>query len=345
MLTARELALAGREVIVLDKSAPGRESSWAGGGIVSPLYPWRYPPAVTALASQAQRLYPDLAVALFRESGIDPELVQCGMLMLDAEDERDAMAWAAEQHKSVSLFTGADLQGRFPSLSGFSRGIWLPEIANIRNPRLLQALLVSLRGLGVRIIEGEEVTGWRRQNGRVTAARTRQGDLVAGDDFVIAAGAWSAELASGPVPRLPVRPVRGQMLLFRAEADILASIILHQGHYVIPRKDGHILCGSTLEETGFDKSTTADAAVKLREVASRLVPQLAGQMPVAQWAGLRPGSPNGIPYIGVLPGEENLWVNAGHFRNGLVLAPASARLLADRMLGRPPLVPAAPYQP
>lgn len=344
LLTARELALAGQEVVVIDRSEPGQESSWAGGGIVSPLYPWRYPPAVSALAAHAQTLYPALAEALRQESGIDPEYLACGMLMLDADDERDARVWATEQGREMNILAGDQLTRRFPELAGFGQGIWLPGVANIRNPRLMQALHVSLQRQGVQILPGREACGWRRRGGRITAVETRQGGSIEGERFVITAGAWTAGLTEGLGVRVPVRPVRGQMLLFRAAVAELTKIVLYQGHYVIPRRDGHILCGSTMEETGFDKSTTPEAADKLQRVAERLVPALKGCRPVAHWAGLRPGSPNGIPFIGALPGEDNVWVNAGHFRNGLVLAPASARLLADQLLGRPALVPAGPYR-
>jgi glycine oxidase len=179
----------------------------------------------------------------------------------------------------------------------------------------------------------------------VTGVTLADGATLEADAFVVCGGAWSARLLAGAGAGLPVRPVRGQMILYRRPAGELPCIVLAEGRYVIPRRDGHVLCGSTLEEVGFDKTATTEARASLEASAARLWPVLAGQAPVAHWAGLRPGSPDGIPFIGRVPGSDNLWVNAGHHRNGLVLAPASARLLADLVTGRTPSVDPRPYQP
>lgn len=346
LMTARELALAGRRVRLLERRHTGAEASWAGGGIISPLYPWRYPAPVTALAGPAQQAYPRLAQELREATGIDPEYFPCGMLMLDAPDERDARAWAQITGQALEGLESAALQRRWPELGGHWRsGLWMPAIANIRNPRLLKALAADLRRLGVDISEGVEVTGWRQAGGGVSAVVTAAGGEFAAGEFVVCGGAWSARLLSPLRDGLPVRPVRGQMLLYRLEAGAPPAIVLGEGRYVIPRRDGHVLCGSTLEEADFDARPTAEAHASLRASAARLWPRLAALEPVAQWAGLRPAAPNGIPFIGRLPGFDNLWVNAGQFRNGLVLAPASARLLADQLLVRPPVVDPRPYRP
>jgi glycine oxidase len=134
------------------------------------------------------------------------------------------------------------------------------------------------------------------------------------------------------------------MLLYRLAPGVLPCIILAGGRYVIPRRDGHVLCGSTLEEVGFDKSTTEEARASLMASAAGLWPALGRQAPLQHWAGLRPGAPDGTPFIGAVPGCDNLWVNAGQFRNGLVLAPASAKLLTDQLLGRHLQLDPEPYQ-
>lgn len=344
MMTARELALAGARVTLLERGQTGREASWAGGGIVSPLYPWRYPEPVTALASPAQAAYPALALALREETGIDPELFSCGMLMLDANDEAEAMDWARRHGREVLPEAGADCRRRLPGLAPhWRRGLWMPAVANIRNPRLLQALRASLLRLGVSIHEQAEVRGWQREGTRVTAAETADGRVFVAGGFVICGGAWSGQLLAAAGQPAALRPVRGQMLLYKP-ASVPPCMVLAEGRYVIPRRDGHVLCGSTLEETGFDKSTTAEALASLAASAARLWPALAAERPLLQWAGLRPAAPQGIPYIGQVPGQDNLWVNAGQFRNGLVLAPASAQLLADLLLGRPAQVDPSPYR-
>jgi glycine oxidase len=171
---------------------------------------------------------------------------------------------------------------------------------------------------------------------------TEQGEFKA-ERVVIAGGAWSALLLEATGVTLPIRPVRGQMILYRAEPDVVQRIVLSRDRYVIPRRDGRILVGSTLEEVGFDKSTTRAAMQELESEATRLIPALANYPIEHHWAGLRPGSPHGIPYIMQHPRIEGLFINTGHFRNGVVLGLASARLLADILLQRQPILDPAPY--
>lgn len=345
LMTARALARDGVDVVLVDKGMAGGESSWAGGGIVSPLYPWRYPPAVTALAALAQAEYPELSDTLYRDTGIDPEYFPCGMLMLDPDDRRDAEVWAASTGKRLEVVRGRTLHEMGDGLDRFRLGVWLPDVANIRNPRLLAALKADILRRGVTLREGWTCASWRLSGTRVTAAVSRCGETQEADHFVITTGAWSAALYEGlPVSAPVIRPVKGQMLLYREPPGVLRHILMADGHYVIPRRDGHVLCGSTLEHTGFDKSATEAARDILRGVAEELLPSLRGREPVAQWAGLRPGSPNGIPYIGRFPELENFWLNAGQYRNGLVLAPASCRLLADLLLRRPTDISPEPYR-
>ena len=182
------------------------------------------------------------------------------------------------------------------------------------------------------------------RNGRVEGIRTPAGAHYA-NAVVVAAGAWSGDWLAPLGLELPVQPVKGQMQLYRCAAGWLPSMVLFNGRYAIPRRDGHVLIGSTLEHSGFDASTTAAGFASLRQSAIQLLPHLATQAPVGQWAGLRPGSPDGVPFIGEVPGVSGLWLNAGHYRNGLVLAPASCRLAADLIIGRAPVIDPQPYDP
>ncbi len=346
LMTARLLAKAGCKLVLLEKGHTGGEASWAGGGIVSPLYPWRYAEPVTALASAAQKAYPELAQELVAETGIDPELTVSGLLMLDADDARDATTWAQVHGHELQRLRPDVLSARLPGLGdGWHEGLWMPAIANIRNPRLLKALRRSLELDGIELHEQVDIGNWQQAGARITAAIAADGRRFEADAFVICGGAWSPGILAGASKAaLAVRPVRGQMLLYRLTSGAPPCMVMAAGRYVIPRRDGYILCGSTLEEAGFEKATTVEARASLMASAARLWPALAGQEPEAHWAGLRPGAPNGIPFIGRVPDRENLWINAGHFRNGLVLAPASAQLLADQMLGRKTRLDARPYQ-
>lgn len=354
LLLARELLMAGARVCILDKGAAGREASWAGGGIVSPLYPWRYSDPVTALANYAQDAYPALASALIHETGIDAQLAPSGLLMLDADDHADALAWAAMHKRSMQALDSTAVYQREPMLApGTHHALWMPDVANIRNPRLLKALRASVASHpDATVIEQCELTALDTGHGRVTAADVmlagRRSRLLA-EQYVITAGAWTGNLLSDLLPdsAQPVRikPVKGQMLLYQTQDPLLKSIVLSKGRYLIPRTGNLILVGSTLEHEGFDKTISDQAKTSLAASAVGMLPALADADLIAHWAGLRPGAPSGIPYIGRIPGYSNLSVNAGHYRNGLVLAPASARLMADILLGRTPVVNPEPYVP
>ncbi|GAA6130950.1 glycine oxidase ThiO [Halopseudomonas sabulinigri] len=345
-LSALNLLEAGCRVTLLERGECGREASWAGGGIVSPLYPWRYEEPVRALANWSQGFYPTLAAQLLAATGIDAEVAPCGLLWLDHAERAQALAWAQTHQQPLSEVSSPFIYQRVPQLaSGYQSALWQADLANLRNPRLLQALRARLlqfaefqlheRSPALALLcDGQQVTGVR------TATAEHRADAV-----VVATGAWTGDWLAQAGVTVPVVPVKGQMLLYKREPGWLKSVVLHEGRYAIPRKDGHILIGSTLEHAQYDKRTTEEALQSLRHSAETLLPDLAAMAPVAQWAGLRPGSPEGIPYIGPVPGLDGLWLNAGHYRNGLVLAPASCRLLADLVLQREPALNPQPYLP
>lgn len=343
LLSALELLHSGCRVHLLEMATVGRASSWAGGGILSPLYPWRYPDGVTGLARWSQGVYAELAVRLHDEGGVDPEWTQNGMLMLDTSDQMAARAWAERFGYRLEVLDGPGLRQCEPVLAeGSAAALWMADVAQVRNPRLVQAARQALVRQGGVIEEGCEVTGLLVKGGHVVGVRTKRGELAA-DIVVAAAGAWSGRLLAELAVRPEIRPVRGQMLLFGGPPGLVSRIILGPRHYVIPRRDGRVLVGSTMEEVGFDGTTTAAAREELLAAAVGLVPALADCPLERQWAGLRPGSPDGTPYIGEHPEVAGLYLNSGHFRNGVVMAPASARLLADLVLGRNPILDPAPY--
>ncbi|MFJ4111075.1 glycine oxidase ThiO [Pseudomonas sp. NPDC089758] len=346
LLTAFNLAAKVGQVVVCDQAEVGRESSWAGGGIVSPLYPWRYSQAVTALAHWSQDFYPQLGEHLFSSTGIDPQVHTTGLYWLDLDDEAEALAWAAREQRPLSPVDISAAYDAVPVLGpGFKRAIYMAGVANVRNPRLVKALKAALLALpNVTLREHCQITGFVRDGERVTGVQTADGVLQA-DDVVLSAGAWSGDLLRTLGLELPVEPVKGQMILFKCAADFLPSMVLAKGRYAIPRRDGHILVGSTLEHAGYDKTPTEEALVSLKASAVELLPELADATVVAHWAGLRPGSPEGIPYIGQVPGHDGLWLNCGHYRNGLVLAPASCQLFTDLLTGGEPIIDPSPYAP
>ena len=345
LLSALELAQAGRSVVLLERQDAGRESSWAGGGIVSPLYPWRYAPAVGALAHWSQDFYPRFGRQLAEETGIDPQVQVTGLYWLDLEDRARALEWAAQRHVMLERIGRDSLRHAMPMLGDhFAQALFQSQVANVRNPRLLAALCKGLKcQAGVRVFPHAEVSclevspaGWLAKAGELECETSC---------VVLAAGAWSGELLATLGLHLPVEPVKGQMILYKCEPDYLPAMVLAEGRYAIPRRDGHVLVGSTLEHAGFDKTPTGEALASLRASAEKMLPGLVQREIVGHWAGLRPGSPDGIPFIGEVPELPGLWLNCGHYRNGLVLAPASCELLKNLMLGETPIVDPAPYSP
>lgn len=341
LFTAWWLRQAGVRVTLVERGEPGREASWAGGGILTPLYPWRYPAPVWALSDWSLRQYPELVRELARRSGVDAQWMRSGMVVLDEDDRLEALSWGREQARTLEDWDSAALHGAIPGLGDHLSAMYLPWAGQVRNPRLVRALVAALAGDGVEIRSGEPVQGLIANSARVSGVKTARESLH-GDAVVVAAGAWSGRLLA-PEMALEVKPVKGQMLLLRGRRGLLSHMLLHNGRYVIPRRDGWLLVGSTLEYTGFDQDTTATARAQLMAAAATMLPAL-GELPVSRhWAGLRPASPNGIPFISAHPEVTGLYANAGHFRNGVVMAPASGRLMADLLLQRTPIVDPAPY--
>ena len=335
-LLAKELLACGVEVTLFDQAAGGTEASWAGGGIVSPLYPWRYSQAITQLASKAQNIYPALCNELHASTGVNPEFNPCGMLMLDMQERKAALAWAQESKQDLKILNGSELYNAQAGLhEKFEQALWMPYVGNVRNPRLLQALRVFLRQqshftfLPQHCVKKIHIKNNKFSHLEVTSGESKTLTRFAFDKIVVTAGAWSQALLQQCSVDIAVKPMKGQMLCLQKKTaghSPLKSIVLWQGKYIIPRLDGRIIAGSTLEDKGFDKQTDSQAQAEIVESIKEISPLLGEYVIEKQWAGLRPASADGVPVIGELPNAKNVHVNTGHFRNGLVLAPASALL-------------------
>lgn len=290
LTTALELARRGHMVCVVERGEVGRQCSWAGGGMLIPVPPEQPSPYVQSLLVQSQQMYPAYCARLHDETAIDPEYWACGARFIHGADEH-----------------------------------WLPDVAQVRNPRLLKALRKALELSRMPVIEHTHVSGWILQGDRLQGVRTSNGNIACGQ-VVLAAGAWSSELASAQI-----KPIKGQMLLLRGSPGQLDHIRISDYGYLIPRRDGCILLGSTIEDAGFDIQPTAAAKQTLLEQGSVLWPEL-GKLPVEnQWAGLRPVAPDEQPVIGPCPQVIGLFYNTGHYRLGITLALASAERLVNLM--------------
>ncbi|MCG6937276.1 MAG: glycine oxidase ThiO [Gammaproteobacteria bacterium] len=342
LLTARQLFLEGVDVLLLEKGPLGGESSWAGGGIISPLYPWFYDDAVNVLAERSKAIYPELTKTLLDETGVDSELLDSGLFTV-TENYQHIVEWAQKWSIKASYVADIDRIHVIEKAAGdtVDKGIWMPDIKQIRNPKFVQALKKSFEKQSIPYLENCAVEEIIANNNKVSAVRTGQQTFTA-DKVVIASGAWSAQF-NVTRSSVDVIPVKGQMVMYKGEPGQVKRIILSGGHYVIPRKDGRILAGSTLEKIGFDKTVSSAAFDELHQAAVQLVP-LIEDLPVErQWAGLRPGTEKGIPYICQHDDIEGLYIHAGHFRNGIVLGAASAELMIDIILGRQPWCDVRPY--
>lgn len=347
------LAGQGRSVAVVEQGDFGRESSWAGAGM---LPPGRLKGAGTAegrLRALSAGLWDGWAASLTQETGIDVGYRRCGGVRVASPTESAAATrgvlhdevreWVREGVE-VHELTGPPLRDLEPALSPeIAAGYLLPALAQVRNPRLIKALVAGCERRGVRLVSGTPVVGIARAGDRVTALRTMAEDVAAGQ-FCVTGGAWTGLiLAQAGVP-VRVEPIRGQIALLSAAPSVLGRVVECGARYLVPRGDGRILVGATEEHVGFDRRTSAAGIGGLIEFALSIVPALASASVERTWAGLRPGSVDGLPYLGPVSGFDNLFVAAGHYRNGLQMSPATAVLMRQIMMGEETAIPVEPYR-
>jgi len=343
MMIARELALDGATVELFESGETGQQASWAGGGILSPLHPWRYPDPLLRLATRSQSLFQSVAEALHQATGIDPQWQQCGLLIVDGTEREQALTWGERWQMPLKPITGQDLHACEPALNpGITEGLFLPTIAQIRNPRLLTALKAHLKLLKVRVHPQTRINGFEIHGDRVTGLQSSAGQHPI-NAAILCAGAWGGQLLATTGLDLPLQPVRGQMIIIKTPPGTVSRVILRGSRYLIPRRDGRVLVGSTIEYCGFDQQTTPEAREDLYAAALEMAPVLADFPVEHHWSGLRPGSPSGVPYIGPHPVLTNLHSALGHFRNGLMLAPATAELIKNLVTHSSPTLNASDY--
>jgi glycine oxidase len=284
-------------------------------------------------------LFPSLSAELRERTGVDNGFLRCGGLeFLGEDDAAGAVEWRGEGIP-FEVLDGPSLRRLEPALAPtLTRGYYLSDLSQVRNPRHIKALLAGCASHGVTLRCGCPVHGFERLGNRARALRTAAGPVSA-DRFLIAAGSWSATLLEEVGWRPGIRPVRGQIALLNTGTRLFRRVLCHGKRYLVPRADGRVLVGSTEEDAGFDKRTTAAAIAGLLKLATALVPNLASANLERCWAGLRPGSADGLPFLGSVPGCSNLFVAAGHFRSGIQLSPATALVMKELLQGQQPSVP------
>lgn len=330
MLTARNLQNEGLKVAIIDKGKLGGAATWASGGILSPLNPWQQNTASQSLIDEGRQLFPALANELKNETAIDPELIQSGMLVLDMDEKQQALDWAKDKNEIVEVLTAQALLQREAKVSSkFSEALYIPNITQIRPPKLIAALQQSLLQKEVKIYQNTSAKEFLIEKNTVQGVVTQTKNLYA-KKIIVCSGAWTKRLIQQEAsidPEIDIEPIRGQMLLYKLPKKILSHIVLKQKSYVIPRQDGHILCGSTVEHAGFNNEITEQALKSLQAIAHELVPALEKHQPIKQWSALRPGTQRETPYICKHPNIDGLYINSGHFRYGVVMSIASARIM------------------
>ena len=340
---AWELAKEGRRVVLFDRGPVGRAASWAAAGLLTPIHLAEYPAPLAALCVESEKMYEPWVRGL---GAPEVEYIAGGLILLifDDQDERDAAAleaWKRERGSPVIRLDPRQLHDLEAAASTEVRGaLHLPDVAQVRNHRLTRALAEAARKLEAEIRPETEVTGFLKVPGRINGVRTTKGDLFAAET-IVAAGAWSGDLDVGA----DVRPVRGQMVLLEGPPDALSRTLLARDAYLVPRADGRVLLGSTMEEGEYEAKTTADGISFLMDQGLRIAPGIARFSVAATWAGLRPATKDRLPYLGRPAGIEGLILATGHFRNGILLAPITAKLVADLVAGRSPAMDLAPFRP
>ncbi len=330
MTSAYLLANAGLSVEVVDRSDLGKEASWAGAGIIPPGNLARAASPIDKLRAIGSERFPELSNDLRQRSGIENGYRRCGGVEFLAPDDEGVLNhWEREgiRFEHVSLAHLRDLyEPGIGQVSG--KPILLPDCAQVRNPRHLRALIMACGSLGVRLRPYVAAERWIRDGSRVVGLLMSNGDAVSAGHYLIAAGAWSEQLLEQLGSRPGVIPVRGQIVLLNGTG--VDRVVMLGKQYIVPRNDGRNLVGSTEEpEAGFDNSTTAKGVSDLISFAIRTVPALANAAVEKTWAGLRPGSPDGMPFIGPVPGYDNVLVAAGHYRAGVQLSIGTAELVRD----------------
>ncbi len=312
--------------------------------------------ALDELATLSGELNRRWSQELLESTGIDNEFEVCGGVYLASSDEEFASLTAVFQRWNqrgieVESIDAARLAELEPALGDFAHrlarvrgGYHIPAEGQLRNPRHIRALVSGCLRRGVQITAPCQVKSLGMRGPSIVNVATDLG-TIACEHVLLAAGAWSAEFADLWGFRLPVRPVRGQMILYPPLSPSLFKGNVHvDGLYAVPRRDGRLLVGATVEDVGFDKSTTAESIGVLKDWGANLCTPLADLPIEGAWAGLRPASLDGLPYIGLAPRYSNLWVAAGHYRAGLQFAAATALLLADHVTGLPSPLDLHPFR-
>ncbi len=348
---AYELTRRGASCIVIDSRLVGTAATNAAAGILAPLAEFQRPGALVHLGLESLGLYPRWVERLSEEvPSIDVEFQLNGVLRVAFDDGqmaelRKGLAYQNGVGLELIELNAATIREVEPRLSPkVVGGLLCPDEGQVSNQLFTLALSRAAKQRGARFYERSPVTGFRRSNGRVTAVRTTTGDYDC-DHLVLAAGPWTRPLAKKLGAEVPTRPIRGQMVALGGMSTPVRQVVWGPRGYVVPRANGLVFAGATVEDVGFRFGTTKRGLAQVRRGAFELVPQLRHAREHFTWFGLRPGSPDGLPMLGALTGWENVTVATGHFRSGILLAPITGELIAEEIVSNKPSERLTPFRP
>ncbi len=339
---ARALRQRGvREVMLIERGRPGAEASWAAGGILAPQVEADHADAFFRLACTSRDLYPAFAASLKEETGIDVELDRTGTFCLgftakEGEELRQRYEWQASEGLQVELLSGDEVRRLEPCLSAnVTSALRLPNDFQVENRRLVDALLSTNKNLGVQLVTDCAVSALRIEGEKVRGVETSSG-FVAAPIVVVAAGAWSSLIDSPGAPPIEIEPVRGQMVCFsadsNADSNIARHVIFSARGYVVPRRDGRVLAGSTSEHVGFEKCVTDDGIKTIRAMTHEISDAIAALPMIDSWAGFRPRAKDALPVLGPCEEVQGLFYATGHYRNGILLAPITGEVITNTIV-------------
>lgn len=340
------LAQAGAAVTVLERSIPGAEASSAAGGILAPQMETEKPGPFLDLCLRSRAMYAAFAQELLEATGVDIHylpsgLLSCAFTEADAVKLEATVAWQTSFGLRAELLTGEQARKKEPQLS--SRVIaaaHFPDDHQVDNRLLVRALSMAAAKAGVRFRTGY-VRSVAVENDRAVGVDV-DGEVLRADCVVVAAGSWSGLVPNSGLDPKKVRPAKGQMVALQTRLPLFSSVLFSPEGYLVPRTDGRVIAGSTLEFKGFEKSVTAEGLSRILTMALSLVPALADAPVEETWAGLRPYTDDHSPLLGPAP-LPGLFLATGHFRNGILLAPITAKVITDSVLGRKPTVDLRPF--
>ena len=348
-----EQAGSDHEIVLIDNPSLSGRASWAGAGILLPTNLQTAIHPIDQLEGLSNQLHETWSQRLKTETGIDNGFRKCGGLYLArTTGEIALLAGTLEHWRQREIgFESLDqeqLRERFPAFRSLTEGngrvkaVFVPGEYQFRNPDHLKALVAACEKLGVKFYECAEATELETRDDRVIAFKS-QSQTWEADQFCLTAGPWTAKLCDSIGIELPMQPVKGHMALYKLDRQEFLPVINEGSRYLVPREDGHVLAGSTIQETDFDDSIDPNELKGLKEWARSVLPALDESKVADCWTGLRPGTFDGFPYMGRIPGMQNVFVSTGHFKAGLQLSPACAVAMADLMEGKQPKLDLSPF--